>query len=100
VTIGLNKKGGMDMEEFAKYLRNSIMPLYLNAAPEFRKWVILKCDSGPGRLNLDLLADLLLDGFILFPGVSNTTAVSQETKIMVRLRLNIARILTRWWTSD
>jgi hypothetical protein len=78
-TIGLNEKGGMDMEEFAKYLRNSIMPLYPNAAPEFGKWVILKCDSGPGRPNLDLLADLRSDGFILFPGVPNTTAVLQET---------------------
>jgi hypothetical protein len=39
VTIGLNEQGGMGMEEFAKYLHNSIMPLYLNAAPEFGKWV-------------------------------------------------------------
>jgi hypothetical protein len=37
VTIGLNEKGGMDMEEFAKYLYNAIMPLYPNAAPEFGK---------------------------------------------------------------
>ena len=37
VTIGLNEKGGMDMKEFAKYLRNAIMPLYPNAAPEFGK---------------------------------------------------------------
>jgi hypothetical protein len=37
VRIGLNKKGGMDMEEFAKYVRNAIMPLYPNAAPEFGK---------------------------------------------------------------
>jgi len=79
VTFGMNEKGGMDMEEFAKYLRNAIMPLYPNAAPEFGKWVFLKCDSGPGRLNLDLLADLRSDGFILFPGVPNTTAVTQET---------------------
>ncbi len=79
VTIGMNEKGGMDMEEFAKYLRNSIMPLYPNAAPEFGRWVFLKCDSGPGRLNSDLLADLRSDGFILFPGVPNTTAVMQET---------------------
>jgi hypothetical protein len=68
VTIGLNEKGSMDMEEFAKYLCNAIMLLYPNAAPEFGKWVILKCDSGPGRLNFDLLADLRSDGFILFPG--------------------------------
>ena len=67
------------MEEFAKYIWNSIMPLYPNAAPEKGKWVILKCDSGPGRLNLDLLADLRTSGFILFPGVPNTTAVMQET---------------------
>ena len=37
VAFGMNKKGSMDMEEFAKYLRNSIMPLYPNAAPEFGK---------------------------------------------------------------
>ena len=39
VTIGLNEKSGMDIEEFAKYLHNVIMPLYPNAAPEFGKWV-------------------------------------------------------------
>ena len=78
-TFGMNEKGGMDMEEFAKYIRNSIMPLFPNAAPEKGKWVILKCDSGPGRLNLELLADLRTSGFILFPGVPNTTAVTQET---------------------
>lgn len=55
------------------------MPLYPNALPTKGKWVLLKCDSGPGRLNLDLLAELRASGFILFPGVPNTTAVSQET---------------------
>ena len=71
VTIGLNEKSGMDMEEFAKYLYRM---RHLNLGSGF-----LKCESGPGRLNLDLLADLRLDGFILFPGVPNTTAVTQET---------------------
>jgi hypothetical protein len=79
VAFGMNKKGGMDMEEFAKYLHNSIMPLNPNVAPEFGKWVFLKCDSGPGRMNLELLVDLRSDGFILFPGVPNTTAIMQET---------------------
>jgi len=79
VSIGMNEKGGMDEEEFAKYIRNAIMPLYPNALPAKGKWVLLKCDSGPGRLNLDLLAELRASGFILFPGVPNTTAVSQET---------------------
>ena len=79
VSLGMNEKGGMDEEEFAKYIQNAIMPLYPNAAPVKGKWVILKCDSGPGRLNLDLLADLRTSGFILFPGIPNTTAVTQET---------------------
>lgn len=78
-TIGMNEKGGMDMEEFAEYIRNAIMPLYPDAEPSFGKWVILKCDSGPGRMNIDLLADLRASGFILYPGVPNTTAVTQET---------------------
>ena len=30
-------------------------------------------------MNIDLLAELRMTGFILFPGVPNTTAVSQET---------------------
>ena len=30
-SIGLNEKGGMDKEEFAKYIRNSILPLYPDA---------------------------------------------------------------------
>ncbi len=78
-TFGMNEKGGMDMVEFAAYIRNAIMPLYPNAEPSFGKWVILKCDSGPGQMNLDLLADLQSSGFIVFPGVPNTTAVMQET---------------------
>jgi hypothetical protein len=30
-------------------------------------------------MNINLLAELRASGFILFPGVPNTTAVSQET---------------------
>ena len=78
VSIGVNEKSGMDTDEFANYIRNAIMPLYPDAAPEYGKWVVLKCDSGPGRLNLYLLADLQTSGFILFPGVPNTMAVMQE----------------------
>ena len=36
-------------------------------------------DSGPGRLNVQLLCKFCLLGFILYHGVPNTTAVSQET---------------------
>ncbi len=78
-TFGLNEKGGMDRVEFVAYICNAIMPLYPNAKPSFGKWAILKCDSGPVQMNLDLLADLQSSGFIFFPGVPNTTAVMQET---------------------
>jgi hypothetical protein len=78
-TFGVNEKGGMDNDEFVLYLRTNIMPLYPKAAPEKGRWVILKCDSGPGRMNIELLAELRASGFILFPGVPNTTSVSQET---------------------
>jgi hypothetical protein len=41
--------------------------------------VMLKVDSGPGRMNLNLLARLRRLGFILYPCVPNTTHVTQET---------------------
>ena len=64
---------------FFDYLQKSIMKLYPDAAPVKGKWVIIKCDSGPGRLNPDLLASLRYHGFLLYPSVPNTAAVSQET---------------------
>jgi hypothetical protein len=80
ISLGLNNKGGMDDVEFFDYLQKSIMKLYPDAAPVKGKWVFIKCDSGPGRLNPDLLAYLRYRGFLLYPGVPNTTAVSQETE--------------------
>jgi len=55
------------------------MKLFPDAAPVRGRWVVIKCDSGPGRLNPDLLAFLRFHGFILNPSVPNTTAVTQET---------------------
>jgi hypothetical protein len=58
ISIGLNNKGGMDDEEFFEYLKKSIMKLWPDAAPVKGKWVVIKVDSGPGRLNSVLLAFL------------------------------------------
>ena len=44
--------------------------------------VILKVDNGPGRMNERLLGKLRARGFYLYPGVTNTTAVTQETDIL------------------
>ena len=79
ITVWMNARGGMDDVEFDDYLSNSLIPLYPGAEDVKGKRVIFKLDSGPGRLGMKLLARLRLLGFMLYPGVPNTTAVSQET---------------------
>ena len=69
----------MDKEEFAKYLFNSIVPLFPHAKDKPGHRVLLKVDSRPGRMNLNLLTKLRLMGFVLYPCVPNTTHVTQET---------------------
>ncbi|KAL7546421.1 hypothetical protein ACHAWF_015054 [Thalassiosira exigua] len=78
-TFGMNAKGGMDDDEFYKYVINSLLPLYPKAKDVRGHRVMMKVDSGPGRTCAELLAALRLLGFYLYPGVPNTTAVSQET---------------------
>ncbi len=79
MSFGQNKKGGMDNVEFEKYMLNSIVPLFPNARDKAGHRVLLKVDSGPGRLSLKLLAKLRMLGFVLYPSVPNTTHVTQET---------------------
>ena len=79
VSFGQNEKGGMDKEEFAKYLFNSIVSLFPHAKDKPGHRVLLKVDSGPGWMNLNLLTKLRLLGFVLYPCVPNTTHVMQET---------------------
>jgi hypothetical protein len=69
----------MDDDKFEKYLKNSIIPLYPDALDVLGKRVIIKVDRRPGRMNIELLAELRLLGFYMYPSVPNTTVVSQET---------------------
>jgi len=78
-TFGMNEKGGMNAIELDKYIKKAILPLYPDVADVPGRRVLLKLDSGPGRMNLDMLADLRLQGVYVFPGVPNTTHVTQET---------------------
>jgi hypothetical protein len=41
--------------------------------------VLFKIDGGPGRLDINSLAELRVRGIYLFPGIQNTTHVTQET---------------------
>ena len=79
VTVNSNKKGGMDAIEFQKYLESSIVPLYPDARDEPGLRVAILVDSGPGRLNIEMLAKMKLLGFYLLPGVPNTTHITQAT---------------------
>jgi len=79
VTFGMNEKGGMNAVELKKYLDVAILPLYPDLCDIPGKRVMMKVDSGPGRLNVEMLAHLKLKGMYLMPGVPNTTQVTQET---------------------
>jgi hypothetical protein len=79
VTFGANEKGGMGTEEIKKYVMNSIVPLYPHTRNQRGNCVMLKVDSGPGMMNLNLLARLRHIGFILYPCDPNTTHMTQET---------------------
>ena len=78
-TARMNERAGINAVKLAKYMNNSILPLYPDIEDVPGKRVILKVDSGPGRLNVEMLADLRLQGLYLVPGVPNTTHVTQET---------------------
>ena len=78
VSFGIKTKGGMYDHDFYLYLLNTIFPLLPDAKEQKGKRVFLKVDSGPGRLNDQLLCKLYLLGFIIYPGVPNITDVSQD----------------------
>jgi hypothetical protein len=74
-----NAKGGRDNEQFKEYFKTNIAPLYPDADDKAGKRVMVKVDSGPGRLEIDFLAEAWTSGFIIYPSVPNTMAVMQET---------------------
>ena len=77
--IGLNEKGGMNDEEFDKYIDNSIVPHYPDLEDMLGKRVLPKVDSGPGRNGRDMLNKARFRGVYLFPGLPpNATTVQQE----------------------
>jgi len=79
ITFGMNEQGGMNSVELDKYIEKAILPLFPDVADVPGKRVLLKLDSGQGRMNIDMLADLRLQGVYVIPGVPNTTHATQET---------------------
>ena len=78
-TFGLNEKAGMNSVELEKYFKGSILPLYPDIEDVPGKRVIAKVDSGPGRMNLQMLAHLRIRGLYVVPGLPNSTGKTQET---------------------
>jgi hypothetical protein len=104
-TIGLNEKGGMNDEEFDKYIDNSIVPLYPDLEDTPGKRVLLKVDSGPGRNGRDLLNKARFRGVYLFPGLPNATSVQQETDMNYGpfksvVRSNLKKISTACFSAQ
>ena len=98
-TIRMNEKGGMNDEEFERYINNSIVPLFPDLEDTPGKGILLKVDSGPGRNGLDLLNKCRFRGIFIYPGLPNATSVQQETDIKGGLfkgvvRWNLAKIAT------
>jgi hypothetical protein len=83
ILLGINKKGGMDNNDFFEYLKKSIMKLYPDAAPVKGRWVVIKCDSGPTSLHF---RDTTASSFIpVFP--TQQPSHRRRTKVMVRSSL-------------
>ncbi len=77
-TIGLNKKEGINKVEFKKYVFINIIFIYPNVA-DFLERGAIKTYIGPGHNNnIFMCAQLRKLGVYLYPGVPNTTSVSQE----------------------
>jgi hypothetical protein len=78
-SVTVNPKGGTDARVLAQLLSSYIERLYPDARDQAGYHVLLKIDGGPGRLDLNSLAELRSRGVYLFPGVQHTTHVTQET---------------------
>jgi len=76
-TFGCNEKGGMDAEEFRKYVK-SVRFLYPDCSDTKGKRICIKCDMGPGQKDPALLAWCIQQGVVIYPSVPNTTHVTQE----------------------
>ena len=87
------------------YIINSILPLNPNTLDRPGKRLILKFDSGSGRLQIDLLVKLRHLGMYLYPCISNTTVVTQETdqtysKFKTRFCTNLELLVDECITQD
>lgn len=78
-TVAMNEKGGMNADALFSYFKENLALLFPNASDTPGHRVVVKIDSGPGRMNENMLLFMRARDFYLFPCVPNTTQVTQET---------------------
>ena len=77
--LDINEKEGMGDDEFEIYTTNSIVPIFPYAKYIPGKRVIIKIDIKLVQKNIRFLAKLRNLVFLIYPVVTNTPSVSQET---------------------
>jgi hypothetical protein len=75
----VNEKGGSDRRVLSQCLTDYQERLYPDADDVPGKRILCKINGGPGRLDEKALSEARTRSVYLFPGVQNTTAVTQET---------------------
>jgi hypothetical protein len=71
-------KGGMNKNIFRNWMLTQVLPLWPDLADLPGRRVVLKADSGPGRMATEFLAETAVEGMYFFPGLPNATEIGQE----------------------
>jgi hypothetical protein len=69
---------GMNDEELAHYINNSIVPLFHDLEDLLGRHILVNVDSGPGCKGQDLLNKCQLSVVYIYPGLPNSTSVQQR----------------------
>ncbi len=77
----MNGKGGMNNEEFERYIDNSTVTLFPDLEDTPGKCILLKVDSGRSCNCWHLLNKCRFRGVYNYPGLPNSTSMQQETDI-------------------
>jgi hypothetical protein len=77
----MNGKGGMNNEEFERYIDNSIVLLFPDLEDTPGNCILLKFESEGGCNLQDLLNKCWFRGVYIYPGLPNSTSMQQEMDI-------------------
>ncbi|CAB9513798.1 unknown protein [Seminavis robusta] len=78
IPFAMNPKGSMTKEMLNDFFERCVLPLYPDCADTKESSLLIKVNSGPGRLNPPMLRLLRSRGAHLYPGMPNGTEVGQE----------------------